>query len=62
MSNNRDKSTKKRIEPIIGQEEFFGLKIFCVIDENIFPVFFEKWLSDELTKDKIIKSRSEETP
>lgn len=48
-------SSDKCVDFIILEKEFFCLRVFLFRDEDIFPVSFEKWLSEPSTEDIVVR-------
>lgn len=55
MANYWDKSSNKGIYLIILQEKIFGFFILFWSDEDIFAIFFEKWLSEQSSDNPIVE-------
>lgn len=55
MSYDGYESSNKCVDFIILEKEFFCLRVFLFRDEDIFPVSFEKWLSEPSTEDIVVR-------
>jgi hypothetical protein len=58
MSNHWDKSSDECIDPIILEKQILGSLVFLRCDEDIFAVFREKRLAEELPEYIVVEECS----